>query len=220
MFTMWTVRLLSMTLLIPQKNDPDYGRDCQPDWLPIGIHIPSFDGLPGMRTTFDTGECLSTHEAMKERYTHRCASASLLSGAAVSFFPLPIIGDIRRIWFNDSTFPYGGHAFNNYLDQNIYVRDPSVFKNCDIVFKFMGNDGKVVDFRCDAQKFLVSPLKINDSFVAPFWEQEPPESFDQPFSVTLGMVSVISVLRKTTAESNFAHMSAISELLLDSYREA
>ena len=84
----------------------------------------------------------------------------------------------------------------------------------------MGNDKKVVDFRCSAQKFLVSPLKQDAGYIAPFWEQEPPEPLDQPFSATLGMVSVISMLRKTTAESNFAHTSATTELLLDSYCEA
>ena len=62
-FKLWTVRLLSMTLLVPQKHDPDYRLDSQPDWLPIQIHIPSFDGSPGIRATFDTGELFTLMQA-------------------------------------------------------------------------------------------------------------------------------------------------------------
>lgn len=106
----------------------------------------------------------------------------------------------------------------NYLsDQRIYVRDPEVFKNCDIVFKFMGNDKKVVDFRCDAQKFLVSPLKTDAGYIAPFWEQDPPSSLDQPFSVTLGMVSAMTMLPKATPSLT---CTRTLEFLLDSYLEA
>ena len=53
-FTLWTVRLLSMTLLVPTVLPPNYSSAAAPYWSSIPIVMPNMDGLGGIRADLDT----------------------------------------------------------------------------------------------------------------------------------------------------------------------
>ena len=60
-----------MTLLIPQKHNPDYMLDSLPDWRPVEVLMPStedaFDGpgRPGVRVTFYSCELMHSILSMQ-----------------------------------------------------------------------------------------------------------------------------------------------------------
>lgn len=58
-YTHWSVRLLSMTLLVPQTADSDYTKTCKPDWEAIKIDMPPTNGQYGIRVKIDSGKSLS-----------------------------------------------------------------------------------------------------------------------------------------------------------------
>ena len=59
LFATWNLRLLSMTLLVPRVENPDYAS--HDDWDPSEIVLPSLDGLEGLNVVLDT--CTYTTQA-------------------------------------------------------------------------------------------------------------------------------------------------------------
>ena len=80
---------------------------------------------------------------------------TLRSGAVFSYFPPQTIIEMQEKW-------------KIRLVQG--VQDRNEFVNHDIVSLFAGSDGSTSDFRCDADKFLVSPWKKREGgYVIPMY---------------------------------------------------
>ena len=70
-YATWNLRLLSMTLLVPRVESPDFAS--LDDWDPIEIVLPSLDGLEGLNVVLDT--CTFTVQAAS---TALCCSFTLI----------------------------------------------------------------------------------------------------------------------------------------------
>ena len=186
--THWTLRLLSMTLLVPQKPNPDYTLESLPDWRPVEVLMPStedaFDGPggPGVRVTFDS--CESAHSIPSTQIV-----LTLRIGSLFSQFPTEVVGQMRRTWLqsHDGRTPVESGADQSWF----YAQNRGKFKGHDIIFKFVGVDEQVVDFRCDARDFLVSPWRTEHGHVIPLAEAPPSEWPGEPVRATLGLVGTM-----------------------------
>nr|VWP00243.1 Extracellular lipase (EC [Ganoderma boninense] len=138
-FRCWTVRLLSMTLLVPLIQPPNYASSDEPYWKAKTISFPNMDGNGGMRAELD-------------------------SASARTYVPLSVYNDIRRSWLQQPNVPSPQKC-----DRDIFQREAGCFRGHDIIFRFKGLDTEEVEFRCSAEHFLVSPwYKPKSGFIVPF----------------------------------------------------
>ncbi|PIL28958.1 hypothetical protein GSI_09005 [Ganoderma sinense ZZ0214-1] len=158
MYTNWRLRLLSMTLLKPLRDDPDYTNTSH--WEAIELKMPAArdSSRSGVEIILDT-----------------CASRS--------HFPPEVIDSIVRLWLKDSHLQEYEDG-----EKAIYVERPEDYENFDIEFKFLGGDQEVTNFRCGARDFLVSPYKVDDcGYYCPFAELGKIDHLVSPFKwCTLG----------------------------------
>ncbi|RDX47398.1 hypothetical protein OH76DRAFT_778745 [Lentinus brumalis] len=133
-FHWWSLQLLSITLLEPLVDNPNYAGIDALQWMPR--HIPLGADLPGglstgVRVIFD-------------------------SACWCSVFPRNIMQAIWTQWFqNDAEL---------YPDQAILLRHFRDFSRHDIVFQFRDSRGTITPFRCRAQEFLSSPWNPPDGY--------------------------------------------------------
>ena len=111
---------------------------------------------------------------------------SLLAASARTYVPISVYNDIRRSWFHQRNNVPGVSGWTS----DTFLPDANPFQNHDIIFKFKGLDDDEVEFRCSAERFLVSPwFRPNEGFVVPFKAFCPTGDGD-PEVATLGMVSI------------------------------
>nr|VWO96002.1 Di/tri peptide transporter 2 [Ganoderma boninense] len=159
-YTCWQLRLLSMTLLKPLRDDPDYTDDSH--WEAIAIEMPTNinSGYAGVEIVLDT-----------------CSSHS--------YFPSEVIDNIVHLWLKDARTLQQSTRDSPKV---IYVQQPEDYENFDIVFKFLGSDHEVVNFRCGARDFLISPYNVDGrGYFCPFAELQAINHMIVPYEAcTLG----------------------------------
>ncbi|KAM5535334.1 hypothetical protein V8D89_011019 [Ganoderma adspersum] len=170
-FRCWTVRLLSMTLLVPLILPPNYGNSGAPYWEAKTISFPNMDGHGGMRAELD-------------------------SASARTYVPISVYNDIRRSWLHQRNNLSGASTWTS----DTFLPGANSFQNHDIIFRFKGGDDDEVEFRCSAERFLVSPWFMpNEGFVVPFKAFRPTGEGD-PEVATLGMNFFWSAIVRFDAE--------------------
>ncbi len=98
-------------------------------------------------------------------------------GTSQSYLPLDVLNEIRAKWFG-------------LVDerQAIYCEDRERFKECDVVFRFLGLDGAEVPFRTSAMDFLCSPYACpQGGFHASVAPRAVPDNTESPHAI-LGQV--------------------------------
>ncbi|KAI0695086.1 hypothetical protein C8T65DRAFT_665879 [Cerioporus squamosus] len=126
-FHWWSLQLLSITLLEPMVDYPNYGVIDELNWMPKQIPLGAVnqDGSStGIRVIFD-------------------------SGSLCSILPRDVLQAIWTHWFH-----HEAHLYPNEASFLIHSRD---FSRHDILFHFKDVYGTTVHFRCRAQEFLGSP---------------------------------------------------------------
>ncbi|PIL27945.1 hypothetical protein GSI_09980 [Ganoderma sinense ZZ0214-1] len=157
-FRCWTVRLLSMTLLVPLILPPNHGSSDEPYWKAKTISFPNMDGHGGMQAELD-------------------------SASARSYVPISVYNDIRRSWLHQPNNAPGV----SIVHTDTFLPDANPFQNHDIIFRFKGVDEEEVEFRCSAERFLVSPWFVpEEGFIVPFKAFRPYKD-DETDAATLGM---------------------------------
>ena len=111
----------------------------------------------------------------------------VLAASARTYVPISVYNDIRRSWLHQPNNQPGVPIWT--IDT--FLSDINSFQNHDIIFRFKGADEQEVEFRCSAERFLVSPWFMpNEGFIVPFKASRPPGDGD-PEVATLGMVSIL-----------------------------
>ncbi|RDX47426.1 hypothetical protein OH76DRAFT_779662 [Lentinus brumalis] len=158
-FNWWSLQLLSITLLEPLVDNPNYAGTDPLQWMPR--HIPLGEQLPngastGVRVIFD-------------------------NGCGCSIFPRHVLQAIWTQWFqNDAQF---------YPTGAVYLRHFRDFSRHDVVFQFRDSHGKVEQLRCRANEFLTSPWNTGDALggsYACFAEPQGGAEQQQPGDEELG----------------------------------
>ncbi len=183
-FRCWTVRLVSMTLLVPLILPPNYGNSGPPYWEAKTISFPNMDGLGGMQAELDCGLLLYVLCSASESLTN-----GVLAASARTYVPISVYNDIRSSWLHQPNNMPG--SLRPGWAQDTFLSDANSFQDHDIIFKFKGTGDNEVEFRCSAEHFLVSPWFVpgKEVFTVPFKAVRPPQ-YDEPQAATLGMVSI------------------------------
>ncbi|KAI0695084.1 hypothetical protein C8T65DRAFT_744116 [Cerioporus squamosus] len=135
LFRWWTMQLLSITLLEPLVQVPNYAsldpRQWYPKHIPVG-DISAETGSPtGIRVIYD-------------------------SGATCSVLPQAVLQAIWTQWFSNDA--------QSYPDRPTFLRHNRDFSMHDVLFEFQDSIGQIVTLRCSAREFLSSPWVPNDGF--------------------------------------------------------
>ncbi len=180
-FNWWSLQLLSITLLEPLVDNPNYAGTDPLQWMPR--HIPLGEQLPngastGVRVIFDNGESLGSVMAIPADIADETSHAS---GCGCSIFPRHVLQAIWTQWFqNDAQF---------YPTGAVYLRHFRDFSRHDVVFQFRDSHGKVEQLRCRANEFLTSPWNTGDALggsYACFAEPQGGAEQQQPGDEELG----------------------------------
>ncbi|KAI0672386.1 hypothetical protein C8Q78DRAFT_746368 [Trametes maxima] len=174
----WTVNMQSMSLIVPgepldenpgytidfasyvkqlnpqktkepqETKDPQESKTSETAKEPRGIYV-----------TFDTGN---------ETFTvsdQRLIIADDL-GSASTYLPPTAVETISKVWLKNSSDVQPKPTLNRtlpYHPSNPYVGQERNLDNCDVLFKFIGLDGKPVEFRCAAKLFFKLPWPVGGS---------------------------------------------------------
>lgn len=159
-YRQWTIRLVSMTLLIPKIPRANRGaqvpyRDNLDQWTQIPINCEDLplahgfvseevDTVIGVPVTLDTCTCPSrTLQFEVEQNTYAHIMALHITGSALSILPNTICKAIATEWLGLAS-----------RETELYCPDELDLDDRQIIFTFMGEDNTTVDFRCTASRFL------------------------------------------------------------------
>ncbi|KAI0752635.1 hypothetical protein C8Q80DRAFT_1147418 [Daedaleopsis nitida] len=143
-FDMWRLRLISLTLMTPTEENPDYADYDSIDdgWDHECISMPSTpDPLtktsPGIPVLFDTG-------------------------AGCSVLPKAIVQRIWEEWFENEPNKFPEYRSRSKLPPPIWHKREDKFAHHDLLFTFMDHTGETYTHRCGAEHVLTSPWDLPD----------------------------------------------------------